>query len=430
MQENTYTEYKSSFNDSVIESLVAFANARGGKVLIGINDEGIPVAGFAIGQESMQKWLNETKVKTRPSIIPDAELIEVDGCKVVELSIKEFPIKPVSFKGRYFKRIGNSNHQLSLDEIAELHLRTFNSSWDNYINYEHSLDSISLDKVRTFIGKCNEDKESVIQDDPLIVLTKFELIKGMGVTNACYLLFSKKDIFSSVIELGRFSTPTSIKDGLTLRSDLFTEVEEVLNFVKKHINKGYVISGDPRHEERWQYPLPAIREIVINMIVHRDYMHYGDSSVKIYDDKIEFFNPGSLPEGISVEQLLGGNYVSQARNKKIVSAFKEAQLVEKYGSGIKRICESFLNYGLDIPVFENLQHGFVVTVYAESRKTVEKTVEKILEAIRNNGKITMKELQEVTGVGRRGIEWQLKKLKEEDVIRRIGPDRGGYWEII
>ncbi len=68
MQENTYTEYKSSFNDSVIESLVAFANAKGGKVLIGINNEGMPVPGFALGQESMQKWLNETKVKTRPSL--------------------------------------------------------------------------------------------------------------------------------------------------------------------------------------------------------------------------------------------------------------------------------------------------------------------------------------------------------------------------
>jgi ATP-dependent DNA helicase RecG len=208
-----------------------------------------------------------------------------------------------------------------LSEISDLHLKTFNSSWDNYINHEHSLESISVDKVIAFISKCNTDREVVIQDDPLTVLTKFELIKASSITNACFLLFSKEEIFSATIELGRFSTPTSIKDGLTLRTDLFTEVEDILNFVKKHINKEYIISGDPRHEERWQYPLPAIREIVINMIVHRDYMHYGDSSVKIYNDRIEFFNPGSLPEGISVQQLLGGNYVSQARNKKIVSIF-------------------------------------------------------------------------------------------------------------
>lgn len=130
-----------------------------------------------------------------------------------------------------------------------------------------------------------------------------------------------------------------------------------------------------------------------------------------------------------MQQLLSGNYVSQARNKKIVATFKEAQLIEKYGSGIKRICEGFLNYGLEMPVFENLQHGFQVTVYAKPRKTVEKTVEIILNAIRTNSKITMKELQEATGVGRRGIEWQLKKLKEEHKIKRIGPDRGGYWKI-
>lgn len=178
------------------------------------------------------------------------------------------------------------------------------------------------------------------------MLNKYELIKDSQVTNAAFLLFSKADVFQATIELGRFSTPTSIKDGLTVRTDLYSEVSEVLDFIRKHINKSYIITGDPRREERWQYPMDAIREIVINMIVHRDYMHYGDSSVKIYDDYIEFFNPGKLPENITVDQLLSDNYSSQARNKKVASMFKEAQLIEKYGSGIKRIREGFATYGL------------------------------------------------------------------------------------
>src|SRR5674476_655991 len=89
-------------------------------------------------------------------------------------------------------------------------------------------------------------------------------------------------------------------------ADLFTEIEEVFNFIKKHINKEYIITGSPQREERWQYPMDALREIIINMIVHR---HYGDSSVKIYDTSIEFFNPGSLPDTITIEQLLQGNYI-------------------------------------------------------------------------------------------------------------------------
>lgn len=216
-----------------------------------------------------------------------------------------------------------------------------------------------------------------MQMTPLTVLNKFELIKGAKISNACYLLFAKNDVFQAAIELGRFSTQTIIKDGSTLRADLFTEVEAVLNFIKKHINKEYIITGNSQREERWQYPLNALREIVINMIVHRDYMHYGDSAVKIFDNSIEFFNPGTLPEAISIEQLLKGNYSSQTRNKKIATMFKEAGVIEKYGSGIKRIRDSFVAHGLIPPVFENFQHGFRVTVFADNGKVGEKVGEKI-----------------------------------------------------
>ncbi|HTN35470.1 MAG TPA: ATP-binding protein [Arachidicoccus sp.] len=134
LQEDNRTEFKSSFTDAVIESLVAFANTGGGRVIVGLNNTGVPVNGFSIGAESIQKIINEVKNKTQPSILPDAIEIDVEGKKVIELSIKEFPVKPVSFKGRYYKRLNNSNHQLSLTEIADLHLRSFNSSWDSYIN--------------------------------------------------------------------------------------------------------------------------------------------------------------------------------------------------------------------------------------------------------------------------------------------------------
>ena len=113
MPENLNTEYKSSFSDAVIETLSAFANTKGGQVWVGVNDAGIPIPGIVIGTESIQQYLNEIKNKTRPTIIPDAEILTINGEDVLMFSIDEFPIKPVSFKGRYFKRVKNSNHQLS-----------------------------------------------------------------------------------------------------------------------------------------------------------------------------------------------------------------------------------------------------------------------------------------------------------------------------
>ncbi len=452
-KESLNTEFKSSFNDAVIETLVAFANTNGGKVLIGVNNEGMPLRNFMMGDETVQQWVNEMKNKTQPSLIPDAEVIQYKGANVIALSVNEFPIKPVSFKGRYFKRVGNSNHLLNLTEIADLHLKTFNNSWDNYITNDYILDDISLDKVNLFKENSNKFREIKIEDDPLTVLNKFELIKGKKIANACHLLFARGDVFKATIELGRFSTLTLIKDALTLRTDLFSETEAIFDFVKKHINKAYIITGKPQREERWQYPMDAIREIIINMVVHRDYMHYGDSSVKIYDNNIEFFNPGCLPGSITIEQLIQGNYVSQIRNKKLAAMFKEAGLIEKYGSGIKRIQQQFIAYGLNPPVFENFQHGFRVLVFAKSSKVgnevgnevgnkvgnevgikvLEKlsiNQEKILELVQKDPFVTAKILSTMLGISLRKTEENLRKLKEVKKIKRIGSNRSGHWAII
>ncbi len=444
LKENVHTEFKSSFNDTVIETLVAFANTNGGKVLVGVDNEGVPLKNFMIGDETVQQWINEIKNKTQPALIPDSAYLDLAGGKVVELFVKEFPIKPVSFKGRYYKRVKNSNHQLNLTEIADLHLKTFNSSWDNYTTNDYTTADISLDKVKAFIETGNRLREIKIADDPMVVLNKFELLKENSISNACHLLFAKNEVFKATIELGRFSAPALIKDAVTLRQDLFTEIEEVFNFIKKHINKEYVITGNLQRQERWQYPLDALREIIVNMIVHRDYMHHGDSSVKIYDNSIEFFNPGGLPDTISIRQLLDGNYVSQTRNKKLAAMFKEAGVIEKYGSGIKRIQQQFIAHGLPAPVFENFQHGFMVVVTSFEQDVVEDVVENVvenvvedvvekerlvLELIVQNNRITATEIAKKLTVAARTVQRHLKNLQLKGKIKRMGAAKGGYWKV-
>lgn len=126
--ENQNIEFKSGFNDSVIETLTAFANTKGGKVYIGVNDKGNPIKNFATGKESTQNWLNEIKNKTQPSIIPDVESVVMEGKEINCLSVHEFPVKPVAFRGRYYKRVKNANHQLSAIEIANLSMQSLQVS--------------------------------------------------------------------------------------------------------------------------------------------------------------------------------------------------------------------------------------------------------------------------------------------------------------
>jgi ATP-dependent DNA helicase RecG len=461
-REGQNLEFKSSFNAEVIETLVAFANADGGKVVIGINGKH-GLSNVTINAESGQNWVNEVKNKTQPLLTPDFEIVHMDTGKVVVLSVPEYPVKPIAMKGRCFKRIGNSNHLMTIQEAADMHLRTFNTSWDSYYTSQYAITDISLDKVNQIVKKVNQIRELPIEDDAITVLRKMELIRDDVPGNACFLLFAGIDIFQATVLAGRFSDPITIKDSTTIRCDLFSQVEKILEFIKKHINKKFIITGDPQRQEQWQYPLNALREIVVNMIVHRNYQDSGDSVIKIYDDRIEFFNPGRLLEPLTFEHLLSGDYSSMIRNKKIATMFKEAGIIEQYGSGIQRILVSFKQYGLDVPVFENLQHGFRVIISSKpevssddllqheggqtggqergqkrgqesgqktERVLISKAQEAVLELITENIQISRKELSAALKISESTIQKHIGQLRSKKLLVRVGPDKGGHWEVI
>lgn len=360
--ESGTVEFKRTFDREAIETLAAFANSQGGSLLVGVSDSG-GILGVDIGKETVQNWINQVKVATANTLVPDAEAAVLEGKTVVLMSVPEYPIKPVACRGRYFKRANNANHQMTISEVVNEHLKSINTSWDCTIDDGHSEADISLEKVQAFIERINRTRDSVVIEDPLTVLRKFELLRDGRITRAAFLLFSATETGLTTIEMGRFQTPTLIKDGARLKSDLFSEVEGVMAFLKKHMNKAYIITGEPQREERWEYPLEALREVVINAVVHRDYTSTSDSIVKVFEDRIEIFNPGRLPNGLTVEKLLAGDYVSIIRNRKIADMFKEAGLIEKYGTGIRRILQGVAEYGLPSPHFEEIAGGFRVTVY-------------------------------------------------------------------
>ncbi len=241
-------------------------------------------------------------------------------------------------------------------------------------------------------------------------------------------MFVDSETMLTAIDLGRFASETIIKDSLTVRADLFSNVDAVLDFLLKHLNKGYIISGKAQRMERWDYPMDALREIVINMIVHRDYTSSSEAIIKIFDDHIEFYNPGKLSGGLSVKQLLAGNYTSSIRNKQMATLFKEAGLIERYGSGIKRILESFAKHDLNPPLFEELQEGFRVIVNRTTQKTT--TREQVLEFLQINPNMTRSELSLQLSRSENTIKEHLAKLKSEGRLKRIGSDRSGSWMVV
>jgi ATP-dependent DNA helicase RecG len=196
-------------------------------------------------------------------------------------------------------------------------------------------------------------------------LTKNELLLSDNrITNGCFLMFSKDENLFTTIQMGHFASDIVIKDDVSNFDDIITQVDEVMAFIRKHISKELIIS-DKQIENipRWQYPLDAIREIVLNMIIHRDYTSASNTIIKIFSDHILFFNPGVLPGTITLEQLRTNQYVSTPRNRQIARMVKEMGWIEHYGTGIRRVRKMFLNYGLAEPKYEIMSGGMAVTAF-------------------------------------------------------------------
>ena len=466
--ESEQVEFKTSFNEDVIISLVAFSNTKGGVVYVGMSDNA-EVKGIQIGKETIQNWINEVKNKTTPQLVPDADILVFEDKSVIALSITEYPIKPVAVRGRFYKRINNSNHLMSIDEISNEHLKTINSSWDYYVDPNHDLDAISLDKVERFVNKIQQRSQNELQLTPLEFITKMEILREGKLTFGGYLLFAKDYCLISDIQVGRFKSDITIIDSISLNFDLFTEVDEVIAFIKKHLMIEYIITGNPQRTERFDYPLDAIREIVTNMIVHRDYRESSGSIIKIYDDRIEFYNPGKLYGGTTIQDLFSGNYTSKSRNKLIAKAFKEIGLIERYGSGIIRIRNICKEYGIVEPSFSEIANGFMVTLFKEKiidlvysaiehvnvpvnepvniseyvsvNELVDSGIEPVNEPvnerqlmiillIQQNKHISLNELSAKCKVGRETIKRDMKILKILKIVERIGSDKDGFWKII
>ena len=450
MGEGLNVEFKSNFNAACIETLVAFANSKGGSIFIGINNQA-EVKGLTISSESIQQWVNEVKSKTSPELIPDAYVHQHNDKYIVELVQQEYPLKPVGVQGRFFKRIENSNHLLSVGEVANLHLQSINSSWDAYIDPLHTMDSLSMEKIEQVISMLKQ-KGRTVDDDPMAFLSKYSLLRDGKPTFAAYLLFKKEDCFISTIELGRFQSPIIIKDSDRTKADLITQVDVVMNFIKKHINKAVIITEKPQNTEKWDYPLEAIREIVMNMIVHRDYRASADSIVKVFDKKIEFYNPGVLPDGITINDLLTNNYKSNPRNKLVADLFKDLGLIEKYGSGIGRVIYLLKEAGLPLPEFSIQSGGITVTVFALNEDKVTDNVtdnvtdtpiikalksddikyrkKKIISLLQSNSTLSLTKLSEKLHVSKMTISRDIEELKKSQQLKRVGKNKGGYWEVL
>lgn len=243
-------------------------------------------------------------------------------------------------------------------------------------------------------------------------------------TWASLLLFAEEPLRHH-IHIGRFKTPTMILDDRQITDTLFEAVDQAMKFIVSHISVAFSFDCSLQRKERFAYPLPALRETLLNAVVHRDYTNSSDIQIKIFDDRITIFSPGKLYGGLTIADLSTDHYQSRLRNKLIAEAFYMTKNIEKYGSGFIRIRKELEAYPEIVFAAEEIGGGVLVTF--GQGEGVKGGVEEVLNYIRMNPGVKTSEIAVALEIPQRTLERWLKRLKDEDKISFKGaPKIGGY----
>jgi ATP-dependent DNA helicase RecG len=427
-------EFKEGPNESFYKTISALSNTKGGIILLGADK-----TGNITGVDPSSKFLEDltNRIVNKLSIYPEIETIDIKGERVIAVKVTR-PGYPVSYEGRYYERVGNTTRGMNPQKLQAFMLSR--NPWDS-ITGNFSFDEIDVETVKLFVRLAVSKKrltDLALDDPPEKVLEKLELISGGKLTNAAVLLFGKnpqKYFINHCVRIGRFKTETIIIDDKWAKGNLFQQLEETLNILKQYISVRYEIK-DFQREDIWDYPIPALREAVLNALVHRDYFNVAVFTlIKVYDDHIWITNHGGLPEGITLEELTKP-HKSHPRNPLLVKVFYLAGLIEQYGSGTVRMTEWMKDAGLPEPEYKEEMGGFSVYFYkdiytGENLRKMglnDRQIKAILH-VKEKGKITNREYREFTNLSDEGARLDLNLLVEKGILQPKGKGRSTYYVL-
>lgn len=353
LPEGRRLEFKESLSDRIEKTVIAYSNDAGGEIYIGIKNDTREIIGFPedVILKLEEQIANQIFDNTQPAIIPDIAIINQQGRYLLKITVYPGNQTPYFLKslgknkGTHI-RVGSTNKVADADMILELERKRRNISFDSLPAHEIPANLIDINSfAKLFHEQTNKRMDKKAMEKLGLIVTEGE--KRIP-TNAAILL-SESPIKSKIfhyakIECARFkgTTTSETLDALSVDEPVCLQPDIAIGFIKRNIKKGSEIKGVYR-KERWEYPIDAIREIIINAIIHRDYSQLGrDIKIAIYDDMLEITSPGTLPPSIDIKNLSSG--LSEIRNRTLAPIFKMLNLIEQWGTGFKKLNDELKNY--------------------------------------------------------------------------------------
>ncbi|MBC2710099.1 MAG: putative DNA binding domain-containing protein [Desulfosarcina sp.] len=459
--------------EQLAKEVVALANLKGGHILLGVADDKT-ITG--ITRSNLSEWVADTVFGryVHPQILPYyQEVVMSGGKRVAVITIGQEVLKPYVVRANdretAYVRIGNVTRPATREQILMLGAASGAVHTEIMPVNRTSIASLDQARLENYLRDILRDPEvpgekegwitrlkalgfmtDGVADDPVCTIAGLVLfgirprqtLKQSGIR----LMFfdsndktyqAQLDRFIDAPMVGRFQvgkTGKSLIDAGLIEKTL----EAMEPFVTLEPN---TIDENFRREKIWFYPYEALRELLINALVHRDWSRFVDVEIAGYRDRLEIISPGALPNSMTVEKMLAGQ--RSARNHIIVEVLRDYGYVDARGMGVRTKVIPALKVDDAHSLFDATDDYMKVVVGKASGKTGEitakvsvkttrsvgKTSGKILSAISDNANITIPEVADLVGVTQRSVERNLRKLQQEGVLKRVGGRKHGYWEV-
>ncbi|MFQ5631758.1 MAG: ATP-binding protein [bacterium] len=426
VRESQNTEFKQSWRDEYLKAIVAFANCDGGTLQIGVDDSGKPV-----GLDKTDRLLVDlpNKIRNKLGIISSVAIEKKDSAEIVKIVVEPSSV-PISYDGKFYLRSGSTVQELKGKELADFLMKKSGGTWDEVVEEKAAIDELNVETIKQFKRFAVDRIPSIAQETDIeTLLHKLKLVDGEGIKRAAVLLFGKAPqrlYLQSIVKIGKFLTETDIQSTDIVNGNLFEQLEETLEILRsKYLLSNIKFEGIHRRDIL-EYPYEALREAIINALIHRDYLGSSHIQIRVYADKLVIMNQGKLPPEISVEDLKS-NHLSIPRNRLLAEVFYFAGFIESWGRGTLKIVENCLAQGLPEPDFV-AENGVMKVVFYKDKWTVEYLEKlglkdrqvKAVMYVKENGRIVNSVYQKINETSKKTTTRDLADLVFKGVFDNIG----------
>lgn len=444
MPENQNIEYKSSWRDEYLKWICGFANAQGGKLYIGVSDDG-QVCGVQNAKRLMEDIPN--KIRESLGLLVDVNLLSSDSKEYIEISVPASS-EPINYRGEYHYRSGSTKQLLQGPALTHFLLDRTRTKWDAM-----SVDGVEfkdLDKESFDIFR-REAKKSGRMTAQDLAMTNEELLDNLNLTvngkltRAAVLLFHRQPerwFGGAYVKIGFFGDGPDLQYQDEIYGSLFIQADRVVELIYLKYFKARISYDGLIRVERYPIPKDAMREAVFNALMHSNYDSGVQIQIRIHENLVLISNDCVFPANWTAETLMQ-RHRSEQYNPKIANAFFRAGYVEAWGRGIENMCKLCADYGVKTEYTVHpcdVMLEFKIPQLDASDKWPEKVTERVTEKVTENQAIIIREMEKdpfitavslakILGISLRKTRENIKKLQQKGLIHRIGPDKGGHWQI-